>query len=397
VPRAEKGDCDGSGSLFLITSIEARAWAQGNQDPAHSGFFLPRQRFFFRGRITKPIEYELSINRGLNNINLLNAYLNFHIDDRFQIRFGRYFTPMNYDQYAISNYWMPTPERSLFTTNVGLGRQIGLMAWGYLLDKRLDYAAGLFNGSRNSFEGLNNSKDFVGFLNARPFEHSESLRFLEFLNVGTSVAYGNQDQPPVPASFRVGAGSPDANIPGTATTPFLILNRDVIERGQRVLGSVHAAYYLRSLSLIGEWQYGYNKYATPSRPSAVSVPLSGFYVTGAYFLTGENIERRARLRPLRPLFPTRKGEPRGPGAWEAVARVSELRLGSDVFTAGFADPNLWSNAAVTTELGLNWYWNEYFKMYIFWLHADFGQPVEYRAGGFQRAADMFWLRCQLYF
>ena len=48
------------------------------------------------------------------------------LDDRFQIRFGRYFTPMNYDQYAISNYWMPTPERSLFTTNVGPTSRIQL-------------------------------------------------------------------------------------------------------------------------------------------------------------------------------------------------------------------------------------------------------------------------------
>ena len=152
-----------------------------------------------------------------------------------------------------------------------------------------------------------------------------------------------------------------------------------------MLGSVHSAYYFKGLSLIGEWQYGYNGYALPGRPSPVSVPLSGFYVTGAYFLTGEHVERRARLSPLRPLFPTRKGQIRGLGAWEAVARVSELRLGSDVFTAGFADPNLWSNSAVTTELGLNWYWNEYFKMYIFWLHGEFGQPVEYRPGGFQKA------------
>jgi phosphate-selective porin OprO/OprP len=304
---------------------------------------------------------------------------------------------MNYDQYAISNYWMPTPERSLFTTNVGLSRQIGLMAWGYLLSNHVDYAVGLFNGSRNSFNNLNNSKDVVAFLNVRPFEDSESLRFLQFLNVGTSVGFGDQDQPPVPASFRIGAGSPDSNIPSSATTPFLILNPNVIERGDRLLGSVHSAYYLNGLSLIGEWQYGYNGYALPGRASAVSVPLSGYYLTGAYFLTGEHVERRARLKPLRPLVPTRKGQVRGIGALEAVARVSELRLGSDVFTAGFADPNLWSNSAVTTELGLNWYWNEYFKMYIFWLHGEFGQPVEYRPGGFQKAADMFWLRCQLYF
>ena len=134
--RLETDDDEYQFQVNVESQVEARVWAQGNQDPAHSGFFLPRQRIFFRGNITKPIEYELSINRGLNNINLLNAYLNFHFDDRFQIRFGRYFTPMNYDQYAISNYWMPTPERSLFTTNVGLSRQIGLMAWGYLLDNR---------------------------------------------------------------------------------------------------------------------------------------------------------------------------------------------------------------------------------------------------------------------
>ena len=112
----------------------------------------------------------------MNNINLLNAYINLHFDDRFQFRIGRFFTPLPYDQYAISNYWLPTPERSIFTTNLSLNRQIGLMGWGYLFDKRVDYAAGIFNGSRNSFESLHNGVDFVGYLNARPFQESESLR-----------------------------------------------------------------------------------------------------------------------------------------------------------------------------------------------------------------------------
>ena len=106
----------------------------------------------------------------------------------------------------------------------------------------------------------------------------------------------------------------------------------------------------------------------------MQVPFSGFYVAGGYFLTGEHVERRTRVSPLRPLIPTRKEPVAGPGAWEVVARVSELRLGEKVFTAGFADPNLWSNSAVTTELGLNWYWNEYIKIYMFWLHGEFGEP-----------------------
>jgi len=382
--------------IHYESQIEGRIWSQADQLPANSGFFLPRQRFFFNGNITPVIEYELAINRGVNNINLLNAFLNLHLDDRLQVRIGRFFTPLPYDQYAISNYWLPTPERSLFTTNLSLNRQIGAMAWGYLFDKRLDYAAGVFNGSRNSFESLDNSLDFVGYLNARPFQNAD-LPVAENWNVGASVAVGRQDQAPVPVTFRVGAGSPDANVPGIATVPFLILNRDVREQGDRLLGSVHMAYFFRSLSLIGEWQYGYGNYASPGHPASEQVPFSGFYVTAGYFLTGEHIERRTRLRPLRPLVPVRKDDEQGPGAWEAVARVSQLRLGDEFFAAGFADPAIWSNTATTTEVGANWYWNDYMKFYFSWLHAAFDDPVQYRPGGLQKSADMFWLRCQLYF
>jgi phosphate-selective porin OprO/OprP len=381
--------------IHYESQIETRIWGQ-DQQPANSGIFLPRQRIFFEGNITKPIEYEFAINRGFGNLNLLNAFLNFHFDDRFQVRVGRYFTPLNYDQYAISNYWLPTPERSLFTTNVGLNRQFGMMAWGYLFDQRLDYAAGVFNGSRNSFEALNNGVDFVTYLNARPFQTSDSLDALRYLNIGTSFAVGNQDQAPVPVSFRIAGASPTSDVPGPGTTPFLILNQDVVERGNRVLGSVHAAYFYKQLSLISEWQYGFGTYASSSH-TAAEVPFSGFYVTGGYFLTGEQVERRTRVAPLRPLIPTNRADRRGWGAWEAVAGVSELRLGSQVFKAGFADPNLWSDSALTTELGLNWYWNEYVKIYAFWLNGEFGEPVIFRPGARQKNADMFWLRFQLYF
>jgi phosphate-selective porin OprO/OprP len=382
--------------IHVLSQTEARVWGR-DQVPSASGFFFPRQRFFFNGRITRPIEYVFSINRGLNSLDLLDAFLNLHPNDRFQFRIGRFMTPLTYDQFAIRPMWLPTPERSLFTTNLGLNRQIGAMAWGYLLDDRLDYAAGVFNGSRNSFQSLSNGLDFISYLNMRPFQESDAFWFVKYLNVGTSVAAGHQDQSPVPAALRIGAVSPDAALPGVATVPFLVFNRDVIERGDRLLGSVHTAYYFRGLSLLGEWQYGYGSYATASRPSPVSVPISGFYVTSAYFLTGEHVENRTMIEPRRPLIPTRKGQVRGIGAWEAVFRVSELRLGERVFTAGFADPNLWSNSALTTELGMNWYWNEHFKIYAFWLHGDFGDPVSYRPGGFQKTADMFWLRFQLWF
>lgn len=398
--RLETEDQEFRLNVHLESQIEGRVWGPNDRLPPGSGIdgiYLPRQRIFFDGNITRRIEYELSINRGLGNINLLNAYINLHFDDRFQLRFGRFFTPLPYDQYAISNYWLPVPERSLFTTNVGLARQFGLKAWGYLLDERVDYAAGLFNGSRNSFENPNGAMDFVGYLNARPFQNSDLLPWLRFLNLGSSVAFGRQDQAPVPAAFRIGAGSPDANIPGAATVPFLILDRDVIERGDRLLGSVHGAYFRKGLSVIGEWQYGFGSYEAPGRAPSARVPLSGFYVAGGYFLTGEHIERRTRLYPLRPLVPTKRGQDRGLGAWELAGRFSRLDLGDEIFTSGFADPNLWARSASTTEVGMNWYWNEYIKVYMFWLHGQFGDSIQSRPGVFQDTADMFWLRFQLYY
>ena len=382
--------------LHIGSQFETRLWGDGGGLPGSSGVFLPRQRLILNGNITKPVEYEFAINRGLNSFDLLNAFVNLHFDDRFQLRIGRYFTPLTYDQYAIPTWWMPTPERSLYTTNVGLNRQVGIMGWGYLFDERLDYAAGFFNGSRNSFQSLNNGADFVGYLNVRPFQHWVSSP-ARFLNMGSSVSFGYQDQNAVPVAFRVGAISPDAVAPGVGTVPFLILNPGVIERGNRLLGSVHSAYYYRSLSLIGEWQYGYGNYSMPGRPTSTQVPFSGFYATAGYFLTGEQVERRTWVDPLRPFVPLSRNLPRGPGAWEAVARVSRLGLGDQIFKGGFADPNLWSNSAITTEVGLNWYWNRYVKVSTFWLHGAFGEPVTYRPGDRHNNADMFWTRFQLYF
>ena len=109
------------------------------------------------------------------------------------------------------------------------------------------------------------------------------------------------------------------------------------------------------------------------------------------------MQRRTRLKPLRPLLPVGERDERGIGAWEVTGRMSQLRVGNEIFEEEFADPERWSRSATATELGVNWYWNEYIKWYTFWLHADFDSPVEYRPERRQESADMFWIRCQLYF
>ena len=231
--------------------------------------------------------------------------------------------------------------------------------------------------------------DVVAYVNALAVFRNRSAAARAVLErVGPRSPTGARARPPSPAHVprRRRISPEDTNIPSIATTPFLILNSNVSpEQGNRLVGSVHSAYFYKSLSLIGEWQYGYGNYASPGT-GQVLIPYSGYYVSAGYFLTGEEIERRTRVKPLRPFLPVSKDERRGLGAWELAGRVSQLRLKARRSSRpGSLILSLWSNSATTTELGANWYWNEYIKFYMFWLHADFGQHlVQFRPGQFQR-------------
>jgi phosphate-selective porin OprO/OprP len=72
-------------------------------------------------------------------------------------------------------------------------------------------------------------------------------------------------------------------------------------------------------------------------------------------------------------------------------------VGNQVFAYGLSDPNLWSNSAGVIDTGFDWYLTRYLKVYFDWQHSMFGRPVYQSPGGFEKTADMFLLRVQLYF
>jgi phosphate-selective porin OprO/OprP len=87
----------------------------------------------------------------------------------------------------------------------------------------------------------------------------------------------------------------------------------------------------------------------------------------------------------------------GLGAWEVTARYSQLDLDSRVFTTGLADPTLWTNHAKMVDFGLNWYLNQFVKVYFDWEHCFFGSPVESTNGAFRTSSDLYWVRTQILF
>jgi phosphate-selective porin OprO/OprP len=387
-------------SLKLRTELQADSlYYTKDGDPTHSGFYLPRTRFYFQGHYTRPISYQLSFQRSYTTFGFLNVFLNFNYDPRFQFKIGRFKVPFTYEWYKINNWRLITPERSLFATNFGLSRMVGAMWWGELYRRRLEYAVGIFNGGRNSIQDFNDSKDIAAFLNFRPFAHRKDF-FLENLNFGGSVDYGNQNNPADPAVLRTNVNassellSTESEPINNATVPFLAFNNDIREKGNRELWELHLAYFYQGLSLIGAWGSGFDSFG-PRDSRSVPLAVEGYYISVAYLITGETLNERVLIDPIR-RFDLREGK-FGVGAFEPFFRYSELGISRNVFTDGLADPNLWTDHVRMTDLGLNWYLNRAVKIYFDWEHALFGQPVYYKPGGLQTTSNLFWVRFQFYF
>src|SRR6185295_8158977 len=149
----------------------------------HDNFAIPRVRLFFRGNVTEFADDAVSVNTGLTPnalgnvpapVNLLDAYVDFNpfgaeCNDELQIRVGRFKTPYGFQFYKMSPQDFATPELSMFSTNFLQNWESGLMAHGELLDKRFEYAAGVFNGVPNSFEVSQNGRQEIVYAAATPF------------------------------------------------------------------------------------------------------------------------------------------------------------------------------------------------------------------------------------
>ena len=277
-----------------LLHVDSRIYQQQNQSPVVSNLNIPRARFYFSGRLTKPIEYQLSFQRSNNSLDLLNAYLNFRYDERLQLRIGRYRVPYTYEWAKLSIWELLTPERSPFAVNFGPNRQIGVMGWGNVFKNRLEYAVGIFDGPRNSYQDFNNAKDIVAFLDYRPFYQTESA--LKFLSVGGSVDEGDENNPLVPAQLR-GSQNASSNTLATGSgdsliaVPFLQFNNNVREKGGRELWELHATYFYKGLSVLGAWDSGFNDFSLTS-PNAkpVHLPVGGYNIQVGYILTGEKLQ-----------------------------------------------------------------------------------------------------------
>jgi phosphate-selective porin OprO/OprP len=388
----------------------------------HDNFTIAREWLYFRGNATEYVDYQVVLATGTGagvvaspaNVNLLDAYVDFNpfgseYKDQFQIRLGRFKTPFLYQFYKFSPQDFVTPELSMFGTNFLQNRQKGAMAHGYLADKRIDYAVGIFNGAPNTAEVSFNNRQGIYYLGLAPFLLEEGS-FMQNLNLIASGAAGQQFGFAIPPSLSTAApsaGPPDINVISPTFLTFTPsggvggAGATTIHQGESALLDLDVVYAYKSFNFYGEYNTGYQTYAIQTSAGAVvpgttqEVRVNGWSAAATYFITGEEIStHRRRVKPCH------KYGDGGVGAFEVFGRFSNLGLSNNVFSDHLANGAIFANNVSATDIGVNWYLNEYVKVVFDWQHSSFNNPVSLTgaAGGNSvRDLDLFWGRFQLYY
>ena len=383
--------------LRFLTQIDAKLFTPTDQEPARSGMYIPRFRTYFEGQLRDGCEYELSLQRSVEGtFDLLDANINFRPSDAFQLRVGRSLTPYSYAWYDHLEQFYITPERGLLPLNFGLARQVSIIAHGNLNDDMIEYAFGPTFGHISGLADTNATREGVGYLNFRPFTRREGA-VLQYFNLGGSLALGRQSLATTPLPLRTSIQtSENDEAAQAASTIFMEFHNTVIQNGTRQQGALHAANYYGPWSVEAEF-YALTFEARPTAGAAfTTIPVLGYDVQLARFLTGESVRRREIVDPLRPFG---RGPNSGWGAVEVFGRYSEISLSDKVFTAGLAEETEWTNKASVVDVGVNWYLNRFVKIASLWQHGMYDRPVLLNrdTGKTSTSGDLFWTRVQMSF
>jgi len=167
--------------------------ANGNTAGYQQNLFIRRARFLFAGQLTKDVSFFLdteNANLGKNPKNttgtqlgtgfqLLDFYGEWKIATEFQLQGGLILIPLcrNCNESAASQLTLDYGSFSFqesAVTGSTIGRDTGFQVKGYLLDGRLEYRAGAYQGARQT--GSKNPFRFTGRL-AYNFLDKEQVQF----------------------------------------------------------------------------------------------------------------------------------------------------------------------------------------------------------------------------
>ncbi len=150
--------------------LQVQAGFGGSPDPrftvnnANDSFSVRRARVNVFGKFLEHFDYKIEtdlggLGSGLR-AQLTDGYINWNRYDFANIKAGQYKTHFGAEQ-LVGDTATLVIERAYTSDRLTAGRQIGASVTGTTLEKRLSYAAGIFNGNSVN-NGFNDGDDFTG-------------------------------------------------------------------------------------------------------------------------------------------------------------------------------------------------------------------------------------------
>jgi len=259
-------------------------------------------------------------------------------------------------------------------------RDLGVEIGGDLLGGTFGYAIGEFDGVTDGSSTDTNSnpdadsndgrKDTEARIFTQPFVNSgnPALRGLGFGVAGTYVRTDGSATNTLLASYKT-TGQNTFFTYRTGTT-------GTFAAGQRLRWSPQAYYYVGSFGALAEYvesEQDVARQLSTTVKRTGRVDNSAYQLLLSYFLTGE----KATYNSITPRTTFHAGSP-GWGAWEIVARYSELKIDDSAFAGGsqsFADPTTSARRARAAGVGVNW-----------WLNANVKWVLDYEVTRFDGGA-----------
>lgn len=353
--RIEIASSDGANSLRLRGLVQADyRWYDAANNPADT-FILRRARLVFEGKFNNLFQYVVQSELA-GTIQILDANINAAISPAFNVRFGKFKTPVGLEQLQ-SDPVAFFNERSV-ATNLTPNRDMGIQIQGDVLDKRLNYTVALLNGvpdGGNNVTGgvdFDNDKTVAARLFATPFVNDRDS-VLNGLGLGVAVSAGDYDT----VSGRTANYRTDGQQTFfTYLTSTTAAADNVTAAGKGFTYSPQGYFYRGSFGLLAEYVGSSIEVRRGAGPIQ-DVKNHAYNLSLGYVLTGEESTYRG-VTPKTSFNPSAGTW----GAFEVVARLSGVDIDDSVFggTAAtrLANPNVSATQLTAYGLGLNWHFSK---------------------------------------
>jgi phosphate-selective porin OprO/OprP len=384
---------DGSSELRLRGQIQVDAryfpggdgYASGNTNAgaaqASDTVLLKQFRPIFQGKLWDKYEFLLTPDFGGGKTIVQDAYIDAKFNPWFQVKAGKQKSPFGLERLQ-GDADGKFIERSL-VNNLVPNRDIGVQLHGAFADNTVEYALGYFNGviDGNSSDNYTNAdtdnnrdKDYVARIFATPFKNDTG--FLQGLGFGLAATYSNLAGSGSGVNATTAQSATESNLPSFRsglgqlsnfkyTTASAGATNGTYADGQRIRWSPQAYYYNGPFGLFGEYvavDQDVTRVGSAGKRHD-KLKNDAWQIGASWIITGEDAGY-ANPTVLHP-FNLDTGDL---GAWELVARYSELNVDDKAFagvaTASYADPKSSISKASAWATGVNWYLNRNLKLAV---------------------------------